>query len=410
MLGKVNRLDLNNIEGVLMIKKFFVLFIAISLIVLYLNNMTYADEIEEPSIVSEGAILIDSKTGRVLYEKNADASMYPASLTKIATAIYTIENANLEDLVTVSENALDVEGTRVYLEKGEQVTLKKLVQGLLINSGNDAGVAIAEHVSGSVEEFSSDLNAYLQNVIGVKNTHFENPHGLFDANHFTTPEDLAKITQYALKNPTFKEIFGTVELDWDGETWDTTIISHHKMLKGEIPYEEVTGGKTGFVNESGFTLATSAEGENIDLIVITMKGFSQNVAYEDTAKLLDYGFANYETVTLQGGSIIELNNQGYKVPKEYNVTKPIDSDIQQQINPYGELEIIDNSGNVLNTVPLVKINEEKSIVVQHKVDSNNHTIMWIMFGSLGILILLIIYLVALRIKKKRERNIFRSMY
>lgn len=153
---------------------------------------------------SEAAIMIDSKTGAVLYEKNANKQMYPASLTKIATAIYAIEIGELDDVVTVSEKARSIEGTGVYLEEGEQVTLKKLLQGLLINSGNDAGIAIAEHLSGSVQQFSSDINIYLKIVIGVNNINFENPHGLFGPEHVTTPEDLAKITQYAIRNETFR--------------------------------------------------------------------------------------------------------------------------------------------------------------------------------------------------------------
>src|SRR5690625_5694469 len=112
--------------------------------------------------------------------------MYPASLTKIASAIYAIDKGNIEELVTVSQKARDTGGSKVYLEEGEQVTLKKLIQGLLINSGNDAGVAIAEHLSGSVEQLSADINKYFKNVIGIKDTHFKNPHGLFNPKHVTT--------------------------------------------------------------------------------------------------------------------------------------------------------------------------------------------------------------------------------
>lgn len=153
-----------------------------------------------PILSSEAAIVMEATTGEVLYEKNAQSQMYPASLTKIATAIYAIENGNLNDSVTINEKARNTEGTRVYLEVGEQVTLEKLLQGLLINSGNDAGVAIAEHISGSVELFASDLNSYLKDVIGLQNTNLENPHGLFDPQHMTTAEDLAELTRYAMKN------------------------------------------------------------------------------------------------------------------------------------------------------------------------------------------------------------------
>ncbi|GAB3797637.1 hypothetical protein GCM10028868_19200 [Virgibacillus kimchii] len=148
-------------------------------------------------------------------------------MTKIATAIFAIENGDLDDLVTVSSYARNTEGSSVYLEEGETVPLKKLIQGLMINSGNDAGVAIAEHMSGSVEQFSSDLNEYLQENVGVQHTNFENPHGLFDPNHVTTAEDLANITLYAMGNELFREINNTKELNWEGESWDTTLYNHH---------------------------------------------------------------------------------------------------------------------------------------------------------------------------------------
>ncbi len=249
--------------------KKFIWFITtiVALSTLFTSEALAQSDISPPTTRSKAVIMIDSKTGTVLYEKNSNKKMYPASLTKIATAIYAIETGNLEDVVTVSQKARNTVGTRVYLEEGEQVSLKKLIQGLLINSGNDAGVAIAEHLSGSVERFSSDLNQYLKNVIGVQNTNFENPHGLFHPNHVTTAEDLAKITQYAIKNEVFRRIFGTEELKWNGEGWDTTLYSHHKLMR-QKGYEWITGGKTGYVDQSGFTLATTAEKQDLSVILI----------------------------------------------------------------------------------------------------------------------------------------------
>lgn len=196
---------------------------------LFSYSQTLAIELDgEPNITSEAAILIEESSGRVLYEKNASIPMYPASLTKVATAIYALEKGDLEDIVTVSEKARRVDGTRVYLEIGEKVPLIKLIQGLLINSGNDAGVTIAEYLDGTEEQFAASINAYLQ-AIGLKSTHFVNPHGLFAPNHTTTARDMALITQYAMKNADFREIFGIKQLKWDGEAWDTIIYNHHKM-------------------------------------------------------------------------------------------------------------------------------------------------------------------------------------
>lgn len=305
--------------------------------------------ISVPDIESESAIVIDGDNGSVLYEKNADESLYPASLTKIVTAIYAIETGNLEEMTTVSENARNVDGTKVYLEEGEQVTLKKLVQGLLINSGNDAGVAIAEQLSGSVEQYARDINDYLKNVIGVEHTTFQNPHGLFDENHVTTAEDLAIITKYAMNNGTFKEIFGTKELKWDGETWDTTLYSHHKMLLG---YEGITGGKTGYVDESGVTLATTAERDGRRLIIITLKSESQAVAYQDTTALLDYGFGPFETSLVSEGTSFEYNESVYKAPAEFTYTHSPADHITKRVAADGILEIVNQHGQVINSFQL----------------------------------------------------------
>ncbi|TFI46103.1 D-alanyl-D-alanine carboxypeptidase [Diaphorobacter sp. DS2] len=251
---------------------------------------------DSPKVSSVSAILIDIKTAEVLFEKKAGDRMYPASLTKIATAIYAIEKGNLNDNVTIGKNPRETEGTRVYLEEGETVTLRKLVQGLLINSGNDAGVAIAEHLDGSIEAFSKNLNEYLAKL-GLKNTVFKNPHGLFDAEHVTTAEDLALLTRYAMENEEFKEVFGTRELKWKGASWDTTLYTHHKLMR-ESPYEGVIGGKTGFVDQSGHTLVTAAKRKDLSLIVVTLNAASQDIAYEDTRKLLDFGFSHYKTSTI----------------------------------------------------------------------------------------------------------------
>ena len=305
-----------------------------------------------PTISSEAAIILEADSGQILFDKNADVPMYPASLTKIATAIYAIETGNLDDIVTVSSKAREVDGTRVYLEDGEKVTLKKLLQGLLINSGNDAGVAIAEHLSGSVEQFADDINKYLKNVIGIENTNFENPHGLFDPNHVTTAEDLAKITQYAMHNEVFREIFGTQELEWQGESWDTTLYSHHKIVKGEIPYEEVTGGKNGYVDQSGFTLATTAENNQLDLIVVTLKSSSEAIAYQDTVSLLDFGFNHFVTSSIAEGKTFDVDGVEFMTKDTLFYTYPKSGQVHTEVNKDGTLEVMAQDGTVLASYEL----------------------------------------------------------
>lgn len=320
-----------------------------------------AKEKTKLSISSKSAILVDSITGKVIYEKNGFERMYPASLTKIATAIYAIENGHLNDRIKISKDIENIEGTKVYLVAGEQVTLKHLIQGLLINSGNDAGVAIAKYLGGSIPNFTNQLNKFLVEKVEVSATHFVNPHGLFAKNHFTTTFDLAKITNYAIQNQTFKKIFGTKELKWNGRSWKTTLITHHLMLKGELPYREVTGGKTGYVDQSGQTLATTAENDNIHLTVIIMDGKTKREAYNDTKKLLDYGFKHFETTRLRKGITYKIGEDEYKTSKEITFTKPLHAAINEEVSKDGLLNITDKNGISLDESKLshVSMNTKK---------------------------------------------------
>lgn len=334
-------------------------------------SSVYAND--EISIQSESAIVMDAKSGDVLYEKNANEQMYPASITKIATAIYAIENGNLNDLVTVSERARNADGTRVYLEEGEVVTLDKLIKGMVINSGNDAAIAIAEHLNGSVEAFSDEINDYLKEVIGVTDTHFVNPSGLFDENHQTTAYDMAQITQYAMQNQTFRQIFQMKELPWDGESWDTTIINHHKLLiDSSFPY--VTGGKTGFVSESGHTLVTTAKNDWIDVIVVTLKAESSRIAYNDTISLLNYSLNGFETVSIEAGTKYEVNmDQQYELKDELSYTKKRQEVIEELIDESGELSIIGEGERLIKKIALSIVEKEDEKPVEQTVKANGLT-------------------------------------
>lgn len=325
---------------------------------------TYAAENPTVEITSEAAVLLDSETGAILYAKNGEEKLYPASLTKIATAIYAIENGNLDDLVTVSSRAVAEEGTKVFLVEGEKVTLKKLIQGMLINSGNDAAVAIAEHLDGSVELFSESINSYLENEIGVENTHFTNPNGLFHEDHYTTAMDLALITNYALKNDFFSEIFGTKELPWSGESWETKLITHHRLLKGEVPYEGITGGKTGFVNESKHTLATTAANTELNLTAIVLKANANKDAYQDTEALLDYGFNSFHHNFIAKNEVFKSGNKEFYPDKEITITEPV-SGSQRSINNKGILTV-KNSDQVMQTVQLNLKEEPKQVTIKEE--------------------------------------------
>lgn len=331
------------------------LFLLISLALILGGGFSEPVQAENPELLdikSEAAVLLDAKSGQILYEKNGAKRMFPASTTKVATAILAIEEGNLEAIATVSQNARNADGTRVYLEEGEQVPLKKLVQGLLINSGNDAGIAIAEHMDGSVEQFAGHLNSFLKTKVGVENTNFTNPHGLFDENHWTSAADLAKITQYALKNDTFREIFGTKRLRWVGTGWDTTLVSHHRLMT-ERPYEGIIGGKTGYVTESGHTLVTAAERNGLTLVAVAMKPDYKKNIYNDTVNLFDFGFANYESVTVASGK--EFSNafeEKFLLKEPFIFTKKIKENIELKVSHNNELVAIGEDGRIIRQVPL----------------------------------------------------------
>lgn len=316
-------------------------------------STSHAHPTDKPNILSEAAILIDAKSGQVLFDKYATSQMYPASITKVVTGIIAIEEGDLKELVQVSKNATDIIGTRVYLLENEKVELKRLVQGLLINSGNDAGTVIAEHFAGSEQGFATIMNEFVKKKVGVTNSNFMNPHGLFDENHYTTAYDMAKIAQYAMKNEIFKEIVGTKELEWKGKGWETTLYNHHRLL---WDYEGVTGIKNGFVPQSGFTLVTSAEQDGVELIVVTLNASSSQHAYNDTIALLNYGFGNFSTRLLPAGQTFEnTSGKQYRLDSETFITVPKDGDILEEID--GDSLIIKAGGTILLEKKLSEVEE-----------------------------------------------------
>lgn len=342
-------------------KKFFIIFI---LALIPFASTKVSAESDLP-LNSEAGIIIDAKSGKVLYGKNMDKRMYPASLTKVATAIYAIEHGDKNELVTVSKKAAKADGSSVFIEPGEEIELSKLIAGMLINSGNDAAIAIAEHMSGSEKLFMEDLNEFLRKEVNVTDTHFTNPHGLFDKDHVTTASDLAKITQYAMKNETFREYFGKKELPWEVETWDTTLITHHKMLKGELPYKGITGGKTGFVSQSGYTLISTATRGKQELIAVTLKAPSDKVAYSDTKLLFNYGFENFKSGKIDKKSKLysaDYSNS-YTLNEDIYYTHLISDQPSLKTSNDGVLSIMNQEGEAIDSFDLKTVADVRNTVL-----------------------------------------------
>lgn len=260
----------------------------ISMMVCFPISSAFGQEAMTPDISAQAAILMDGKTGRILYAKQAEKSMKIASLTKIMTAIVAIEQGKLTERVTVKPQAVGIEGSSIYLKRGEKIPLETLLYGLMLRSGNDAAVAIAEHIGGSVEGFVYLMNEKA-NHLGLQQTHFMNPHGLDHPDHYSSAKDLAILTSYALKNPVFQKIVKTQvkEVPWPGEKWKRTFYNKNKFLR---LYKEADGVKTGFTKQSGRTLVTSATRKGRQLICVTLNAPND---WEDHRKLYEYGFSHY---------------------------------------------------------------------------------------------------------------------
>ena len=242
---------------------------------------------------ARSAILVDADSGRVLYEQNADERMLIASITKIMTAVVALENGKTTDTYTVTDEDM-AEGSSMYLAVGETLTLEELLYGLMLSSGNDAALAVAHCVSGTVEDFVAEMNAKAEEL-GMRNTSFANPNGLDHENHYSTARDMAVLTAYALQNAAFARIVSTKSIT----IGTRTLTNHNKLLS---QYEGCIGVKTGYTKAAGRTLVSAAWRAGQTLVAVTL---SDGNDWQDHASLLDYGFAAYpDTEVLSAGEAV----------------------------------------------------------------------------------------------------------
>ncbi len=254
------------------------------------------------SIQAEGGIVIDADTGTVLFGKNIHTAYYPASITKILTALIVIERCSLDEMVTFSHNAVynvEEDSKSAGLDEGDVLTVRDCLYALLLQSANEAANALAEHVAGSVEAFAELMNARAASL-GCQNSHFSNPSGLNDPNHYTSAYDMALIGQAALKNDTFMEIDSTLYYDLPVTKRNREglrIYPGHKMIKKNMPeyYSGALGGKTGYTSLAGNTLVTFARRDGMTLVAVVLNGHASH--YIDTKAMLNFGFKNFLTVS-----------------------------------------------------------------------------------------------------------------
>lgn len=256
-----------------------------------------------PEVQAESAVVMEASTGTILYEKNPHEELYPASITKIMTTLLAVENCSLDEEVTFSYESvhnIDRESTHISRDVGEVMTMEQCLYAVMLGSANECAYAVAEHAGKGFENFIAMMNDKAQKL-GCQNTHFNNPHGLTEEEHYTSAYDMALISQAAMKNDTFRAITGTkrytIPVTNKHPNEETPLVNHHKMLtnyQGDTAYlyDDCIGGKTGYTDLARRTLVTFAERDGMTLICVVMKENS-NVDYLDTRLLLDYCFDNF---------------------------------------------------------------------------------------------------------------------
>lgn len=367
-----------------------------------------------PEIVGQAGLVMDVLTGKVLYEKNAHSPFEPASTTKIMTAILALEKGNLSDIVVTSEEPLRVDGSRIYLEEGEKLTLEQMLYGMMLNSGNDAAVAIAEHIGGDIESFVKMMNAKAREI-GAYHTTFVNPSGLPDEGHLTTAYDLALISRYALLNlPEFRKIVSTktLEIPWQAEEWDRQLINLNKLLWN---YEGADGVKTGYTSTAGRTLVASATRDGWQLISVVLK--SDANIWSDSMALLDYGFENFEIKNLVGkNSDVAEEDVKYGDPVKLvtkdgltSVVKKNDLPISKKLVINQDIKAPVSKGEVLGQLIFYQGEEQLgsvNLIAANDVKRKIHTFWW--FWALTIILATYIpfrIMVGIKRYKRHKRRI-----
>lgn len=421
-------------------KKIISLLIAFSItITSFLANANSSYANNEPDLTAQYAILMDFETGKVLYNKNGSQKLYPASTTKAWTAYVVLKHVSDLSQVVKVKDLPPIDGSSMYLKNGESFTVKQLLDSLLVHSSNDSAVVLANYVSGSIEEFVKLMNIEAQSI-GAKNTHFNNPHGLPDDNHYTTAYDMALMTREAMNNEVFRDIVKTKSISYPATQeypYERYFVNTNKFLtsndkiiyKGKetpIKYDIVDGIKTGTTDAAGKCLLSSGVKNNMRLISAVFKS-EGNDLYLDSRTLLDYGFDNFVSKTIINkdnyiGTKIILSKQGklvyepkysYKVvlpngSKENNYTQKTKLDKLslpiKKGDKVGKLEIY-NGKKIEHSVDLIARNDVNSIfsfITENKIIMSIIKLLFI----LCILFIIAIIILIIYKKKRRKKHIY----
>ena len=350
-----------------------------------------SEAIDTPKINSRYAIVLDRDNKAILYGKNEKTQTKMASTTKIMTSLIVIENTNLDNVVEISSKAAGTGGSRLKINKGDKITVRDLLYGLMLRSGNDAAVALAEYVGGSIEGFAELMNKKAKEL-GLENTNFVTPHGLDSDEHYTTPYELALLADYALKNEVFASIVNTKICNITINGYSRTISNTNELL-GNL--NGVYGVKTGFTNGAGRCLVTSAKRGNLDIICVVLGADTKKIRTTDSIKLVEYTFSNFEKIDIKTKIQEEFNNWKNINSGRVRIEKGIKDRIDLRLGEYNlETYTIKNNTDYLFNI---KINANLNLVAPVK---GNKEIGELIFSYGEEVILNIPILTAEKIKKK----------
>ena len=395
--------------------------IVLFMLIFILNTSVSYGISDAPEISAGAAILLDSSSEKIIYSKNESEKMYPASTTKILTAILTIENCNLDDVVTVPYEAIASipSGYSVAaLQAGEQLTVEQLLQVMLVHSANDAANVLAYHVSGSIDAFANLMNQKVAEL-GLTNTHFTNPSGMHDENHYTTAYDLAIMMKYCMKNTTFRRLSGlkycTIPATnkYEERVFNTTnelLIYDNRDVSSNYYYKYAIAGKTGYTTQAKNCLVSVSNKDDLELIcvVLSVGLYSNNLSakFIDTKALFDYGYDNYTIRKLReknaiatqievGNATKETRNLDLLISDDITVLVP-QNDLETEFSP--EIQITDNLlapisqgqvvGKIVYTIDGIEYSSD--LIASHSVEQSGFLTLLVQ-ALLIILILFFLY-------------------
>ncbi len=338
---------------------------------------TVAKNTEDLKLNARIGLIFDRNSKTILYEKNGLKQVPMASTTKIMTAIVVLENAKLNDIVTISKKAAGTGGSRLGLKVNDKITVHDLLYGLMLKSGNDAAVALAEHVGGGIEEFA-DLMNKKANEIGCVNSHFETPHGLDQEKHYTTAYELACMADYALNIPKFREIVNSKKYNITINA-KSCLIENTNELLGSL--YGVYGVKTGFTNGAGRCLVTACKRDDLDIITVVLGADTKKIRTSDSIKLIEYAYKNYEIVDIQKKIKEQFQNWKYLNQNRIYINKAKHNNLNLEMEKleYDKIalkkEDVDNTKIEINSIYNLEAPVEKNKIIGNaKVQIGNKTI------------------------------------